>query len=528
MNLKIQYFLLSIIIILTSETIAQKKEIIAYYAGPHRNYQENLLKTLDKNGSADKITVICYAFAFPLPDSSGNIVPKIRPYPAFQEIYSSKMSLDGIADSPTQSLRGVFNQLKKLKARHPNLKVELSVGGWGGSTYFSDLALTPESREKFVDTCIDMYIKGNLPLEDGVGGIGSAKGVFDGFDIDWEFPISGGPEGTHYNPNDRENMSALFALFRKKMDSINPNLLLTAAISGRVWEFWKYNFDEDKKNLDWFNVMTYDFHGFGDSITGHNTNLLSSSEDPDPYKESYDHAIKYLIDSAGISGRKLVPGAAFYARIWRNIDSVNYGLYQPVEYKSGQDLIGYSHFENFSDKILNNNKSHWDDMAMAPWLYDPEDKTFWSFDDTRSIALKQRYVDAYNLRGLMFWAVNGDDTSGTLVNTIYNKNMPDYYSYTPKADNSLPVIQIIKPIDKSNSTGDSNVRIVTNAKDIDGIVVKVEFFVDGNSIGYNTIAPFNWVWFNANSGKHQIKAVAFDNNGGKSSSSPVEINIINK
>ncbi|MEJ2615132.1 MAG: glycosyl hydrolase family 18 protein, partial [Ignavibacteriaceae bacterium] len=204
---------MSILIILTSETIAQKKEIIAYYAGPHRNYQENLLKTLDKNGSADKITVICYAFAFPLPDSSGNIVPKIRPYPTYQQIYSSEMSIDGIADSPTQSLRGVFNQLKKLKARHPNLKVELSVGGWGGSTYFSDLALTPESREKFVDTCIDMYIKGNLPIEDGAGGLGSAKGVFDGFDIDWEFPISGGSEGTHYNPNDRENMSALFALF---------------------------------------------------------------------------------------------------------------------------------------------------------------------------------------------------------------------------------------------------------------------------------------------------------------------------
>ena len=528
MNFKSHYFLLLLLLILTSATSAQRKEIVAYYAGPYRNYQENLLKTLDKNGSADKITIICYAFAFPLPDSSGNIVPKVRPYPAYQQIYSSEMSVDGVADNPKQPLRGVFNQLKKLKARHPNLRVQLSIGGWGGSTYFSDLALTPESREKFVDTCIDMYIKGNLPIEGSAGGLGSAKGVFDGFDIDWEFPISGGAEGTHYNPNDRENMSALFALFRKKMDAINPNLLLTAAISGRVWEFWKYNFDEDKKNLDWFNVMTYDFHGFGDSVTGHNTNLLSSPNDPDPYKESYDHAVKYLMDSAGISGSKIVPGAAFYARIWRNIDSINYGLYQPVDYKSGQDLIGYSHFENFSDKILNNDKSHWDKLAMAPWLYDPEDKTFWSFDDTRSIVLKQRYVDAYNLRGLMFWAVNGDDSAGTLVNTIYNKNMSDYYSYIPKADNILPEIEITEPADKVNITEGSNIRIVTNAKDKDGTIVKVEFFVDGISIGYNTIAPFDWVWFNAGSGKHQIKAVGFDNNGGKSSSAPFVINIINK
>lgn len=526
MFLKIQYFLLSILFILNSITIAQKKEIVAYYAGPHRNYQENILKNLVENGSADKITVLCYAFAFPLPDSFGNIIAKVQAYPTYQEIYSSDMSIDGVGDSQTQTLRGVFNQLKKLKTEYPLIKVVLSIGGWGGSTYFSDLALTPESREKFVDTCIDMYIKGNLPLVDGAGGKGSAKGVFDGFDIDWEFPISGGSEGTHYNPNDRENMSALFALFRKKMDAIKSNLLLTAAISGRVWEFWKYNFTEDKKNLDWFNVMTYDFHGFGDSITGHNTNLLSSSNDPDPYKESFDNSIKYLLDTAGISPGKIVPGAAFYARIWKNIDSVNFGLYQPVDYSSGNDLFGYRHYDNFSDQIINNNKCHWDDIAMAPWIYDPDDKTFWSFDDIRTIALKEHYVDKYNLRGLMFWAVNGDDTAGTLVNVIYNKNMTDFSSFIPKQNNGLPVVKIVEPRSTNNFQKRSNVRIITSAEDKDGRVVKVEFFVDGNSIGYNTIAPFDWVWFNAEKGKHQIKAVAFDNNGGKSSSQPVEINII--
>jgi chitinase len=525
MFLKIQLVILAVIFLLVS-TPAQKKEIVAYYAGPHRNSYGNFLKVLDKNGSADKITVLCYAFAFPFPDSSGNIIPGIRHYPAYEEIYSGDMSIDGIADSPAQSLRGVFNQLKKLKERHPQLKVLLSVGGWGGSTYFSDLALTPQSRERFVDTCIDMYIKGNLPLENGAGGIGSAKGVFDGFDIDWEFPVSGGPEGTHYNPNDRENMSALFALFRKKLNAINPDMLLTAAISGRVWEFWKYNFNEDKKYLDWFNVMTYDFHGFGDSITGHNTNLLSSPNDPDPYKESYDHAIKYLMDSAGVSGSKIVPGAAFYARIWRNIDSTDFGLYQPVNYNLGNDIIGYSHFGDFFRQIINNSNNHWDNQAMAPWLYDPDEKTFWSFDDTRSIALKQHYVDAYNLRGLMFWAVNGDDSSGTLVNIIYNKNMPAVAAFTPKENNNPPVIKIIKPADRNDFKEGSNVRIITSAGDIDGTVAKVEFFVDGNSIGYNTIAPFDWVWFNVGSGEHQITATAFDNNGGKSSSNPVEINII--
>ncbi len=519
-------FLLLLFIIIPASVTPQEKEIVAYYAGPHRNSQQNFLRNLDKNGSADKITTLCYAFAFPRPDSSGNIIPKVDEFAAYQKIYSGDISIDGIADSQTQSLRGVFNQLKKLKARHTNLKVVLSIGGWGGSTYFSDLALSPESREKFVDTCIDMYIKGNLPLENGAGGKGSAKGVFDGFDIDWEFPVSGGPEGTHYNPNDKDNMSSLFALFREKLDAIKPGLLLTAAISGRVWEFWKYNFNEDKKYLDWFNVMTYDFHGFGDSLTGHNTNLLSSPNDPDPYKESYDHAIKYLLDTAGISSSKIVPGAAFYARIWKNIDSVNFGLYQPVNYSSGNDLFGYMHYNNLKEQIVkNNNQSHWDNLAMAPWFYDPNEKTFWSYDDTRTIALKEHYADAYNLKGLMFWAVNGDDSSGTLVNIIYNKDMEDI-SFTPNSDNSLPLIKMTEPVDKNIFKAGDNVRIITNVVDKDGTVVKVEFFVDGNSIGYNTIAPFDWVWFNADAGRHQIKAAAYDNNGGKSSSNPVEVNII--
>jgi hypothetical protein len=115
MFLKIQLVILAVIFLLVS-TPAQKKEIVAYYAGPHRNSYGNFLKVLDKNGSADKITVLCYAFAFPFPDSSGNIIPGIRHYPAYEEIYSGDMSIDGITDSPAQSLRGVFNQLKKTPA----------------------------------------------------------------------------------------------------------------------------------------------------------------------------------------------------------------------------------------------------------------------------------------------------------------------------------------------------------------------------------------------------------------------------
>ena len=515
--------ILFIILTLSVVTSAQKKEIVAYYTGGNPGY----LKVLEKNGSADKITILDYAFAVPLTDSLGNIVPWFsNAYSIYREIYSKDMSIDGIADSLNQSLRGQFNQLRKLKARHPNLQIMLSIGGWGGSTYFSDAALTPESREKFVNTCIDFFIEGNLPVENNAGGIGSAKGVFDGFDLDWEFPISGGPEGTHYTPNDRENMTALFALFRKKLNEINPKLLLTAAVSARSWEFWKYNFNKDQQYLDWFNVMTYDNHGIWDSLTGHHTNLLSSANDPDWRKESLDRTIKYLLDSCSISCDKIIPGAAFYGKGWENVGVINCGLYQPGNAENLKHHIRFENYNDYSDITKDGYKVCWDDLAMAAWLYNPKEKFFWTYDDIRSIALKARYVDAYNLRGLMFWSINGDDSLGTLVNTIYKKNMTDFVDFISKADNILPSIRIIEPKDKDSIEKGSNIRIKTNVDDQDGKVVKVEFFIDGNSIGYNTFYPFDWVWFNASVGKHIIKAVASDNNGGETISESVDINVI--
>ena len=162
---------------------------------------------------------------------------------------------------------------------------------------------------------------------------------------------------------------------------------------------------------------------------------------------------------------------------------------------------------------------------MAGWLYNPELKKFWTYDDIRSIALKSRYVDAYNLRGLMFWEVTGDDTSGTLIKTIFNRNMPDITNYDISDNNELPSIKFIEPKKGDSFKEGSNVIIKTQVDDQDGYVEKVEFFVDGKSIGYNRIEPFNWVWFNASLGGHNISAIVTDNNGGKTKSPVLKINV---
>jgi len=265
--------------------------------------------------------------------------------------------------------------------------------------------------------------------------------------------------------------------------------------------------------------MTYDFHGIWDTITGHHTNLLSSPKDPDPLKESLDHTVKYMLDSASVSSSKIVPGAAFYAKYWVNVDSIDNGLYQASKNDTAREYLHFNNYMDYSNLVKDGYKVYWDDFSLAPWLYSPNEKKFWTFDDPRSIALKARYVDAYNLRGLMFWAIAGDDSMGTLINTIYNKNMPDISTALSIEKNDLLKIQIIQPVNSDKFIQGSDIIIKTKTNDSKGKIVKVEFFVDNKSIGYNRFSPFNWAWFNASSGTHLITAKATDEYGRTNSSS---------
>src|SRR3954451_4680659 len=145
--------------------------------------------------------------------------------------YGADISVDGVADTFNQPIVGNFNQLKKLKARYPNLKIMLSLGGWTYSKYFSDVAASDASRKKFVGSCVDMFIKGNLPSRNGYGGAGSAAGIFDGFDIDWECPGAAGHTGNHFNAADKHNYTLLLAEFRRQLDAIGGGKKwLTAAV----------------------------------------------------------------------------------------------------------------------------------------------------------------------------------------------------------------------------------------------------------------------------------------------------------
>ena len=153
---------------------------------------------------ADRLNDIDYAFATVTPDGRCALTDPWSDYQA--PTWSGTDSVNGVADDPSnldQHLFGNFNQLLELKALHPDLRVEMSIGGWTGSTYFSDAAATPASRKAFVASCIDLIIDGNLPTggwPTQAGGPGAAAGLFDGINIDWEYPGVDPGNGAHHSP----------------------------------------------------------------------------------------------------------------------------------------------------------------------------------------------------------------------------------------------------------------------------------------------------------------------------------------
>src|SRR5262249_43846349 len=211
----------------------------------------------------------------------------------------------------------------------------ISIGGWTFSKYFSDAALTKKSRERFVSSCVDLFIKGDLPgpVEgDGSGGPGSAAGVFDGIDIDWEWPGSEGNAGNIIRPQDKENYKKLLQEFRKQLNAYGrqtgEDYLLSAFLPA----------SPDKIDagidvgavfgaLDFGSAQGYDFHGTWEPTTNHQSNLLSSPTDPTAPRCWEDSAVNQYRER-GAPAKKLVVGVPFYSRGWTGVAPADHGLYQ--------------------------------------------------------------------------------------------------------------------------------------------------------------------------------------------------------
>lgn len=397
------------------------KRVIGYFVqwGIYgRNYR---VKNIDTSGTAAKLTHINYAFGNVRNNrcevginqpSDPNTGVGGDAFADYTKAFGAGESVSGAADTWDQPLRGNWNQLKQLKAKYPGLKVLISLGGWTWSRGFASAA-RPENRQAFVASCIDAYIRGNLPLSDGAGGTGVAAGVFDGIDLDWEYPVACGL--TCGTPEDNANFTALLAEFRSQLNAVRPGLLLTIAAGAGIDKIRVTNPAAYHQYLDYINVMTYDFHGTWDAQTNHHSALFDSPNDPstgDVRLYNSNDAMEGFL-SRGVPASKLNLGIGFYGRGWTGVANVNNGLYQngtaaPGTYEAGNE--DYKVLKNRAGTVFT------DANARATWKYDGN--TFWSYDTPAMIAEKMSYVKAQNLGGAFVWEFSGDDAQGSLITAV--------------------------------------------------------------------------------------------------------------
>ena len=338
-----------------------KTEVIGYYSGNADNINQY---------PVEKLTQIIYSFC---------------------HLKGNRLNVDNAADTAT------IKQLVLLKNRNPQLKVLLSLGGWGGCKTCSDVFSTDAARKEFASSVKELtdYFK------------------TDGIDLDWEYPAIEGHPGHPFMPADKDNFTFLVRDLRHVLGT-------QAQIS-----FAAGGFDNFINNsIDWkaieplvnnVNLMSYDLVSGFSTVTGHHTPLYSTTEQ----SASADNAIKKLA-AIGFPKNKIVLGCGFYARTWGNVEDVNNGLYQ-----SGK-FISFIDFKMLSTRLSTDSGYvyYWDDVAKATHAFNKEKKIFATFDDERSVKLKTEYVKSEGLYGIMFWELATDKPKNGLLSVIDHTLFP--------------------------------------------------------------------------------------------------------
>lgn len=379
------------------------------------------VKDMDTSGQAGKLTHINYAFGNVNAEGkcfTGSVPGEADAWADYARPLEAADSVDGVADTAEQPLAGNFNQLRELKARYPGLKVLISLGGWSWSTHFSDAARTPASRKAFVSSCIDLYIKGNLPLDGARGGAGAAAGLFDGVDLDWEWPGSAGDTDTVFRPEDKQNFTALVREFRTQLDAYANSLKkrkhyeLTAFVPTAPAKI-DAGFEVRKimRDLDFVNLQGYDFHVSGEKTTAQQSALYARN----------DFSVDQTVDAwrdRGAPARKLVMGMPFYGQGWTGVTGGGDGLNQPASAPAPATwAAGYEDYKALKKLADSGTYTvHRDRRNGHAWLFDGT--TLWTYDDPQVLRTKTSYIRERGLGGAMFWSLDGDTADGELMTAV--------------------------------------------------------------------------------------------------------------
>ncbi len=357
---------------------------------------------------AEWLTHLHYAFLRPVYVRSNDTarVELVDRYAAVEQRFPG--------DSDADPFHGNLGQLIQLKRAHPHLRTLLTVGGETLSAAFSDLAASASARAAFAKSCREILVRYG----------------FDGVDLDWEFPVTGGAADVVHRPADATNQVLLVEAVRGELDAQaaqdGRDYLLTLSVSASADSLdVRHDFPRLSELADWIQVMAYPLAGPWSPVTAHQAPLYGN-----PRSAAGDgHAAEGVLHLVrrGVPRQKLVVGVPFFGQGFQGVGGPGNGLFQSHggATKEGSWVPGRFDYRDLRDGVRghgylqgNGFEPHWDAAAHAPFLYNPSTGVFITYENPRALELKARFIREADLGGVMCWSLDADAADHELLRTL--------------------------------------------------------------------------------------------------------------
>ena len=368
---------------------APPAKVVGYFTGWGVYARDFQVKDLDASGAAGRLTHLLYAFG----KVTGGRCTAADRWADYEKPIEAAHSVDGVADQRDATLRGNLGQLRKLKQKHPGLRVLWSFGGWTGSAGFTQAARDPEA---FAASCHEL-------VEDP-----RWAGVFDGIDVDWEYPNACGLSCDKSGP---QALPRMLGALRAKF---GPDSVITAAVPADVKKLTATDYRTAAGAADWLSAMTYDYFG-----TGGDPARKAQKTAPHSPLTSYPGIPRATATTTttieellrlGVPPSKVLLGIGFYGRGWTGVSAAGPGgdASGPA---AGRYEKGLEDYEALVKRCPPTG-------TAGGTAYAHCGSQWWSYDTPETIKGKMAYARSKALGGAFAWELAGDTAKAELLTAV--------------------------------------------------------------------------------------------------------------